>query len=973
MLNAARLLLLSGLWCGVALGQAAAPAESVVLRGDTLAAASASLRNSVNDYTQRSVYCLAGLGVPVRIASDTDLTLDTIAGAPLVVLPYNRVEPATVDVLAAYVAAGGRLIAMFTTGDGVPALGQLLGVTIGELMQPATEGEFETIVLDPAAVAADTLLPAAFRQESWNAFELTPAEGTSVLGRWGVDGRAAITQNAAGCFVGHVLTGADLPNKARFLLAQAITAEPELWTPVINDAQTRLTQAVEYDLAQLGLLRERGDRQSARLHALAAKVEALLVPLPAVDDRAAQLDNLLTREGEAVSLLAELQPSREHELRGLWVFGARQDWPALIAKCQAAGLNAIFYRVGRGGNAIYPSDILPQDEWARENDPVAEGLAACRAAGIEFHAWRVTYHLGSAPQDYRDQLRAEGRISVNPAGVEAPFANPGDPRNYALEVAVAREFLERYDVDGLHLDYIRYTDEPSYEFDYSDVSRQEFGKVLGTTIDPADWPGIVVDGRLRMAYNEWMRSNIDRLVEANHRLVNELRPHAVLSIAAWRDPRWDRVTIMQDWPKWVEQGWVDLLIPMNYATSLVTLDGYVTRQLAQTAGNTRYASGLGAWLLDSPAELLEQVALSRAGGADGFVLFSNNAPDLDRQLHALAAGATHLPAQPTTVGPHARFTVNGLMSADGEPNGVALGGTNDVTVEIGPRWGTLRADVARFTARLHLVDPARDRLLGLVGEISAEGPSAVLNARFEPIRDPFQLLLSGTITDTAGAEHTYEIRGPLLRGWSAEQTVAWQAAQQPVTTTGAPLRVGVWHDGIGTSQLLAALGGVEGLEAHQLWRFTPEFLAPFNVVIVPQVRNMVDLADHAAGPLRAWVEAGGRLILTHDAVGRGYQARLYPEIGLGAALQRTQTVTATDAWPTPGTFDHLYATHVRIAPGPAGQALLTDADGAPVVVGGRVGEGLVILDGMMTGYVGDNVTVPDAERQFLLDALRWTP
>ena len=933
-------------------------ADVVVLRGDRLAAATPGLRGQVAEQANRAAGCLRGVGLPTRLLSDDGVKAADLSQAALVILPYNRLDDAQVDELAAYTRAGGQLVACFTTGSA--KLTELLGLTLDTLAEPAQPGELDRIVFSAEARAALPLLPDGLQQGSWNAFHLTPSDGTEVLGRWGAGGRPAVLRSRAGCYVGHVLTAADLDNKGRFLLALALAAQPSLGPLVVQAGEQRLAAQVMVDTELHQRLLARTDEDPARAAELGRQLAELRRPTTTDGSSAERVATLLDRLSTARGLQARLQPGLRHELRGLWVFGSQpQNWPALAEKCRRAGLNAIFYRVGRGGDTVYPSDVLPQAEWSKGRDEVATGLAACHAAGLEFHAWRVCYHLGSAPAAWRERLRAEGRISLDPSGQEAPFANPADPRNQAVEQAAARELLTRYDLDGLHLDYIRYTDEPSYDFDYSPVSRAEFTKTLGHEV--AHWPDDVISGPLMLAYNAWQRQTINELVRADHELVAQLRPHAVMSTAVWRDPRIDRMAIRQDWPRWVREGWVDLVVPMDYTTSTDTLTGYVTRQMADAGGQAKLAIGLGAWLLASPEALLEQVAIARAGGAAGFVLFSGNAPDLDRQLDALAAGATRESALPSTAAPEARWQIAGLLAERGGPSGLPAGRETDIAVTLGPRWGTLRGEVTAVDAELRLEDPLTRRVLGDAAKVRKQGGAGRMRApagRFQPVVRGVALLADG-------ARQAFEVRGPVLAGWTAEQVAAWQQHQALPRPTGGRLVVGVYQPGIGGEQLLAALAGEPRLEAVPLWRLTPGHLRPLGALVLPQLRDPLDLAEPAGSALRAWVEAGGRLVLTHDAVGFRYHATLFGEVGRGVSTERSRNVVATD-----GTrLEHLYADHVRLREGPTGQVLWRDAGGQPVVVSGAVGHGTVVLDGMLTGYVGDQPAIPAGERALLATVL----
>ena len=69
--------------------------------------------------------------------------------------------------------------------------------------------------------------------------------------------------------------------------------------------------------------------------------------------------------------------SRTEELRGVWIpTDSPRDWDALMKKLKDHGLNAAFVRVAQGGKAIYPSEIVPQDQWAADTgeDELAKAI-----------------------------------------------------------------------------------------------------------------------------------------------------------------------------------------------------------------------------------------------------------------------------------------------------------------------------------------------------------------------------------------------------------------------------------------------------------------------------------------------------------------------------------------------------------------------------------------------------------------------
>ena len=214
------------------------------------------------------------------------------------------------------------------------------------------------------------------------------------------------------------------------------------------------------------------------------------------------------------------------EIRGVWIHTYEPwDWDAVMPKIAAAGFNCVFVRVARGVNAIYPSQFLPRDGWAEKNaanvpDELAKAIAAAHRSGLQFHAWKVNFNAtagmmaGDGPKALTEKMAADDRLVRDPDGKQAASLNPADPRNQQLELDVMTEIATKYPVDGIHFDYIRYPEVPSYDFDYGPVSRREFEAKLGRAV--ANWPRDVISGEDKIAYEDWERGNVNSVVQRVH-------------------------------------------------------------------------------------------------------------------------------------------------------------------------------------------------------------------------------------------------------------------------------------------------------------------------------------------------------------------------------------------------------------------------------------------------------------------------
>jgi hypothetical protein len=169
------------------------------------------------------------------------------------------------------------------------------------------------------------------------------------------------------------------------------------------------------------------------------------------------------------------------------------------------------------------------------------------------------------------------------------------------------------------------------------------------------------------------------------------------------------------------------------------------------------------------------------------------------------------------------------------------------------------------------------------------------------------------------------------------------------------LQIGIYAGGLGAEVLKAALADVPGGRAVLFYHLRPAFLAPFSVILLPQLADLAELDDTAIQHLRAWTAAGGRLILTHDAVGTRWHPRLFPEVGTGRALrlgQAMQLAAAIGPLRAGTTFTAGYGDYIPIDPASGARVLVRAGDegSPPVVVAGTWKRGEVILNGMLPGH-----------------------
>jgi uncharacterized lipoprotein YddW (UPF0748 family) len=342
--------------------------------------------------------------------------------------------------------------------------------------------------------------------------------------------------------------------------------------------------------------------------------------------------------------------------RGAWVhlfdgtLKTRTSIRRMVAEMAAADVNLLNVQVARRHDAYYRSSVLtatvdPTLETGL--DVLAEVVAAAHARGIAVHAWisvaptwHAVYDTLPAPEGW---LPIEHGITAPVAqrwvtrtvdGVWSTYLDPALPEVQSHVAAVAGELADRYAVDGIHLDYVRYE---SNRHGYHPRALERFAAETGITTVPAPTDP---------TWASWRRSQTRRVITGAQAAVASVAPDVKISAAtiSWGDgPRpADRsgfVTsrayrdVLQDWDTWAMRRNVDAVMPMNYFRAHVPEQAEWFAQWLRyerwLAGQTptRVVPGVAGYL-NRPTAVLQQVT-SAMHAADGALVYSVQQPTDD--------------------------------------------------------------------------------------------------------------------------------------------------------------------------------------------------------------------------------------------------------------------------------------------------------------------------------------------------------
>jgi uncharacterized lipoprotein YddW (UPF0748 family) len=361
------------------------------------------------------------------------------------------------------------------------------------------------------------------------------------------------------------------------------------------------------------------------------------------------------------------------ELRAVWVdafhdgFKTPQQVDDLVDWARASNLNALFVEVRRRGDAYYLKSFEPrtQDGYLQPDFDALQYLIQRAHAGpqpLQVHAWLATLPIWDdctapplSPSHVFNQhgpddgtgstwlmLRDDGQACTGENGAGMYYLDPGNPAAAQYTADVYTNVVRNYDVDGVHMDQVRYFEGDPTRWGYNPTSVARFNQANGrdpsSVPDPSDpdWAA-------------WRRDQVTNLVRLVYQQTKAIKPNLIVSAAvvAWGQgpdntaTGWQRTAaysvVYQDWERWLREGIVDYLLPMDYYREdddrqAGWFDNWTTWQQANV-GQRAVVLGAGTYLNDA-AGAQAQLERARALRPLGVAIYSYALPfaDADNRL-----------------------------------------------------------------------------------------------------------------------------------------------------------------------------------------------------------------------------------------------------------------------------------------------------------------------------------------------------
>jgi N-acetylmuramoyl-L-alanine amidase len=380
------------------------------------------------------------------------------------------------------------------------------------------------------------------------------------------------------------------------------------------------------------------------------------------------------------------------EFRAAWV--TRFEWATPDpAQCKAnitramdtlaaANFNAVVFQVRAAADTLYPSTLEPWSQHVGGKDPGFDPLAfaiqEARRNHLAFHAY-----INAMPMLEERQLgrQLDPNHLFNKHGPESPeswsvvdeqgqpcrseyvWMSAGIPAVPAYVREVIMDVVRRYDVDGIHLDRIRY---PGRQYSYDAISRARFMGRGNPNLQ--DW-------------GDWQRDQLDKLINDLAAEIRAEKPQVMLSCSAWGI--YNRYNIegyagfssgyhdfYQDTWAWCHLGAMDVLMPMIYWNIPEPKPNYdeLVRDFIKGVGGDHVVGGQRMF---SGEENVNEIKVTREAGGLGTILFSLRSAERRGVLEAahkeLYAEKVEVPKLARVEKPETGAILGTVLAEDGKP------------------------------------------------------------------------------------------------------------------------------------------------------------------------------------------------------------------------------------------------------------------------------------------------------------------
>ncbi|HAV91965.1 TPA: hypothetical protein DCW38_02145 [candidate division WOR-3 bacterium] len=332
-------------------------------------------------------------------------------------------------------------------------------------------------------------------------------------------------------------------------------------------------------------------------------------------------------------------------IKGVWItrwdIYSESHIYEIIDSLSKANVTDAFVQIYGSGTAYYDSKIAPK-KYA-DFDPLSVFVSYAHEKNIRVHAWVNLLYMWDRQEMTDDEMHIVNRYPesvlvddknismldysierLKTRNIEGIYVSPSSEIVYDYLIFIIQEILNKYSVDGIHLDYSRF---PGREFVYDRNLKTDYMRkyVIGyEELNDLNTEKLFGKSGLNALKTCWQRlpkEQLNQLIKNIYTDIKAINPNVQLSSAVIADVESAEMNYYQNWWEWIANGYIDFVVVMAYSPSLNVLKKQIEKINTKTSLEN-VVIGLGTYnqtVFDVKAnyEVLARYPVM------GFCLFSN--------------------------------------------------------------------------------------------------------------------------------------------------------------------------------------------------------------------------------------------------------------------------------------------------------------------------------------------------------------
>ena len=322
--------------------------------------------------------------------------------------------------------------------------------------------------------------------------------------------------------------------------------------------------------------------------------------------------------------------SKPVQLRGFWLdsgtfakTGGRSGLQEMLDRAEKANLNVVFPETFYKGLAIIPdNDLFTQDprfeDW--DGDPLKILLEEAEKRNIEVHPWVWVFNENTGGEPGRILEKNPEWANKNKRGEVVSYHNSTwlSPARKDVRTYLQKRYaylVENYELDGINLDYIRFPEEYRGSFGYDQQSVEKFKEEY--QLDPFK----IKSGSSEFSlWNKYRENLITEMVRETSLKLKEIDSDLLISADVIPGRKEARYRALQNWSLWLQEGYLDFVLPMTYTENLFSELRSWIKEDRQIIDKPLYA-GVSVFKL-TPGQVIEQIEEINQINPNGLSLFA---------------------------------------------------------------------------------------------------------------------------------------------------------------------------------------------------------------------------------------------------------------------------------------------------------------------------------------------------------------